>query len=73
MFFHPDKERGDTRARRDATAKALCRLCPVITQCRTHALTVREPYGVWGGLSAEDRKLILHPPTTATITGLRPR
>jgi WhiB family transcriptional regulator, redox-sensing transcriptional regulator len=30
----------------------------VIDQCRRHALTVREPYGVWGGLSEDDRELI---------------
>jgi WhiB family redox-sensing transcriptional regulator len=25
-------------------------------QCREHALAVREPYGVWGGLSEDDRE-----------------
>jgi len=27
----------------------------VIEQCREHSLAVREPYGVWGGLSEEER------------------
>jgi WhiB family redox-sensing transcriptional regulator len=27
-------------------------------QCRQHGLSVREPYGVWGGLTEEDREAI---------------
>jgi len=30
----------------------------VRTECASHALAVREPYGVWGGLSEEDREVI---------------
>lgn len=56
MFFHPEYERGPTRMRREAEAKAVCQRCPVIEQCRQHALQVHEPYGIWGGLSAEERK-----------------
>ena len=40
-------------------AKRLCATCPVIDQCADHALTHREPYGVWGGLSEKDRRRIL--------------
>lgn len=29
--------------------------CPVLTECRKHALTTREPYGVWGGMTEDDR------------------
>lgn len=27
--------------------------------CRTHALAVHEPYGIWGGLSEDDRLAII--------------
>jgi WhiB family redox-sensing transcriptional regulator len=30
----------------------------VLLACREHALTVREPYGVWGGLSEHEREEI---------------
>ena len=40
-------------------AKRLCATCPIIDQCADHALTHREPYGVWGGLSEKDRRRIL--------------
>lgn len=59
LFFHPEGERGSARRRRDAAAKAICAECPVLQQCREHALAVREPYGVWGGMSEEDRALEL--------------
>jgi len=49
-------ERGENRRRRDAHAKAVCHRCPVITDCRHHALAVAEPYGVWARLSAEERE-----------------
>ena len=56
LFFHPESERGPARVKRDAAAKLVCRSCPVIDACREHALAVREPYGVWGGLSEDDRE-----------------
>ncbi|HXV91829.1 MAG TPA: WhiB family transcriptional regulator [Pseudonocardia sp.] len=59
FFFHPEGERGPARANREARAKQVCRTCPVIDQCRRHALSVQEPYGVWGGLSESERDDII--------------
>lgn len=56
IFFHPEGERGPTRRRRDEAAKAVCVTCPVLQQCRSHALTVREPYGVWGAMTEDERE-----------------
>ena len=58
-FFSPDAERGPRRRAREAAAKAMCAVCPVVQQCLEHALTVREPYGVWGGLTINERDSIL--------------
>lgn len=58
-FFHPDGERGPRRRQRDAAAVAICTTCPVIEQCREHALRSRETYGVWGGLTEDERARIL--------------
>lgn len=55
MFFHPEGERGAARRRRVEAAKEICAQCPVLQQCREHALAVREPYGIWGGMSEEER------------------
>lgn len=59
LFFHPEGERGAARRRRAEAAKAICATCPVIEECRDHSLAVREPYGVWGGLSEEERADLL--------------
>jgi WhiB family redox-sensing transcriptional regulator len=58
-FYHPPRERNRRRERRIAQAKAICAHCPVITQCRQHALESREPYGIWGGLSEQERADLL--------------
>ena len=57
-FFHPDGERGPARSSRDTAAKQICQKCPIRAQCGEHALKVREPYGVWGGLSEDEREAI---------------
>ncbi len=59
FFFHPDRERGEARAARERNAKQVCAACPVRTQCLEHALAVREPYGVWGGLAEDERAALL--------------
>ena len=68
-FFHPENERGRSRRRREEQAKAVCAECPVARQCLDWALSVREPYGVWGGLSSVEREELLVStgrPTAAT-------
>lgn len=56
IFFHPDGERGPSASAREARAVMICQACPVIVECREHALRFREPYGVWGGMSEKDRE-----------------
>ena len=36
-------------------AKAICATCPVLEQCREYALSAHEPYGIWGGMTEEER------------------
>jgi WhiB family redox-sensing transcriptional regulator len=59
FFFHADAERGRARDWREARAKEICRGCPVMTQCREHALKVQESYGIWGGLGENERREII--------------
>jgi len=55
LFFSPESERGPRRRARETAAKLYCQRCPVIEQCLQHALQVKEPYGVWGGLTPSER------------------
>jgi len=57
MFFHSHHERGPHPAA--PGGKAVCHRCPVISECRQHALRVQEPYGIWGGSSIEERTTLL--------------
>lgn len=59
IFFHPDGERGRARRRRQQEAKRVCAECPVMLRCREHSLVFQEPFGVWGGLTEEERSRLL--------------
>jgi len=59
MFFHSDGERGLRRRQRERTAKQFCGQCPVVMQCRNYSLTFREPFGIWGRLTEDERDRIL--------------
>lgn len=56
LFFSPESERGPRRRGRERSAKSFCARCPVVQQCLEHALKVKEPYGVWGGLTTGERQ-----------------
>jgi WhiB family redox-sensing transcriptional regulator len=59
QFFHPDDDLGRiSRRLREAAAKRLCESCPVRRECATHALSVGEEYGVWGGFSETERSTL---------------
>jgi WhiB family redox-sensing transcriptional regulator len=58
-FYHPPDERNSAREQRIAEAKKVCHRCPVIAECLDHALRVREPYGIWGGRSEDERAALL--------------
>lgn len=51
LFFPGEHALGEV-----LTAKSICTDCPVVADCLDYALTFGEKDGVWGGLSAEERK-----------------
>jgi WhiB family redox-sensing transcriptional regulator len=55
VFYPEDGGRSGLQAREER-AKQICRGCPVVADCRNHALSTRETYGVWGAMSARDRQ-----------------
>lgn len=59
LFFAPSQEPTAARLSREQAAKAVCARCPVLLECREHALLQPEPYGVWGGLTAAERRVVL--------------
>lgn len=57
LFFPPSTaERKEERERREERAKSICVICPVRGQCLDYAMVIREPYGIWGGLTETERR-----------------
>ena len=60
VFFPPTTtERKREKLAREARAKEICAACPVMRPCREYALEIREPHGVWGGLSEQERRALI--------------
>ena len=55
VFFNDEMLRGLEKRTRESAAKKICTACPVKTECLEHALAVPEDYGVWGGLTQDER------------------
>lgn len=49
-------------------AKTLCRTCPSLEPCLAFALSTRQELGVWGGMSAEDRRRLLRSRRTSVAS-----
>ena len=60
LFFPPSfSERREEREAREEKAKAICVDCPVRQDCLDFAVRVREPHGIWGGLTETERRRLL--------------
>lgn len=54
-FYYPEIEDGNTNNTR--IAMNICRRCPHLTECAEWGIR-RERFGIWGGLTATQRKII---------------
>jgi WhiB family transcriptional regulator, redox-sensing transcriptional regulator len=59
QFFLEPNMRGLNKRNREVAAIKICNTCPVKQACLDHALSVPEIFGVWGGMTEEDRLEIL--------------
>lgn len=55
LFFGRDGEPGSEREARERRARGICAGCPVREECLDHAVTVPERFGVWGGMTEDQR------------------
>jgi WhiB family transcriptional regulator, redox-sensing transcriptional regulator len=68
LFFPPSAaERKEDRERREIKAKAICSVCPVQEACLEFAVEIREPYGIWGGLTETERRQVISRRTAARV------
>ncbi|PWG66787.1 WhiB family transcriptional regulator [Bifidobacterium callitrichidarum] len=54
LFFPLPNDRGS-----EEKAIAICETCPVKADCLQAALNEQDQFGIWGGLTAEDRRSLL--------------
>lgn len=55
VFFPEDEADAEKRSAMTKTAKAICRECPLIQECRVYALETNQRFGVWGGTLPHER------------------
>ena len=55
LFFGQECESTAARIRRERAAKSICDTCPVTAHCRNHALRTGKRFGIWGGMSEQER------------------
>lgn len=56
-FFPPLRpEPKAQRLERERLAKRICMGCDVRSACLEYALEIREPHGIWGGLTESERQ-----------------
>lgn len=56
LFFPSGNETAAERRKLTYSAKAICRACPVVDECREYARSNNE-LGIWGGETEEERFL----------------
>lgn len=54
LWYAPDNDHAAV-----ALAVSICGACPVVEACARAAFARREPYGIWGGLTARQRTYAL--------------
>ena len=59
LFFGPAAEFVSATTKREAAAKAICAGCPVRDACLAYALDTGQEYGIWGGLTEDERRALL--------------
>lgn len=51
IFYNSDRD-----SNKVVKARETCMKCPVILQCRVHAVESGEKFGIWGGMDGDERK-----------------
>jgi WhiB family redox-sensing transcriptional regulator len=63
-WWYPERGKAADRAKR------ICRSCPEIAACLNFALVHHEPFGIWGGVSARDRRKLARGDEASTVIEL---
>ena len=60
LFFSPESfESKQEKDEREVVAKAACARCDVRSECLDYAIKAGERYGIWGGLTEQERRAVV--------------
>jgi WhiB family redox-sensing transcriptional regulator len=59
IFFDHEDMRGEKRAKSLAGARTICIGCSIKRACLTYALDSGQQFGMWGGLTANERNELI--------------
>jgi WhiB family redox-sensing transcriptional regulator len=54
-----NRRAGDEVGKPGMSAKAICKRCPVVNECLTWALEMKEKHGIWGGMTVKERNALM--------------
>ena len=57
-LFFPAGELDEQAVEQAEEAKSVCATCPVQVACLEFAIATNQPYGIWGGANASERRSI---------------
>jgi WhiB family redox-sensing transcriptional regulator len=60
VFYPPDGMQGYQKRAWEKVAKSICVTCPVVLECRKHAVENNEE-GIWGATTGDERKGMKQP------------
>lgn len=55
VFFYDEEDSLTDERYKVKVARDICAECPVRMLCLEYAIEAREPFGVWGGMTAKER------------------
>lgn len=55
--FFPFGESFDMLNYQIEIAKSYCERCPIAALCANYAIEMEEPFGIWGGLTPQERRI----------------
>ncbi|MFC8015364.1 WhiB family transcriptional regulator [Streptomyces cinereoruber] len=70
IFFDRDSERSN-QGKSNLSAKRICNRCAVRQECLSLAISSREGYGIWGGLTTVERINVSNTVPTRTSNATR--
>lgn len=72
IFFPEDIVNWKEKNEATAEARLICKGCEVFDKCFTYAVVAQEPYGIWAGMTADERRALRRKRTATSDSTKKP-